>query len=155
MVCVGVLSGCAGHRVPDRIISTDWHTVEAVAPATEIAAYLDHDDVRHGRIQAATAQGLVISERTGASGIPRERIARVALRISDGASRTPSIVKTAIVSGVISGLAGLFVASVGENGLTRGEGWIIFVVGTAAGTAIGAAHAPVVRFHERVMYIRP
>src|SRR5213083_2935801 len=81
------LNACAGHHVPpQRIISTSWSTVRALAPGTEVGVALDpvgrsrDDEVRYGRVREVTDSTLTIWERHGARVIPRDRIARLAIR---------------------------------------------------------------------------
>lgn len=149
------LSGCAAHRVPERVISTSWRTVQAIAPGTEVGVAVGEGDVRYGRVQEVTDQSLTLWERGGADRLLRPNVERLALRISKGRSRVPRAIKTALGSAVVSGLVGLLVASMGENHLTEDDGLRVFVIGTMAGTMLGASQAPQEQFEDRVVYIRP
>ena len=115
MLIAGALSGCAAHRVPDRIISTDWTTVIAVPPGTDLAVALDDETVRHGRVREVTATTLTLWERHGADAIPRGSIARVAQRIDRGTARGPDFLRSTLVAAAISGVLGAVVAAMGEN----------------------------------------
>jgi uncharacterized membrane protein (DUF441 family) len=155
IVLLGLLGGCAARRVPDRIISTDWAAVRALPAGTEVATYLGERDVRYGRVQQATDQALTLWERSGMDVMPRARIERVALRISTGKTRRSNILKMSVASAVLSGLVGLLIAGIGENGATQDAGSRVFIIGTMLGTMAGVARAPSDRFDERLVYIRP
>jgi hypothetical protein len=46
-------------------------------------------------------------------------------------------------------------AEADENSRPDGGKWTLFIAGTTIGAAVGAAHAPVERYREQVIYIRP
>jgi hypothetical protein len=148
-------SGCAARHVPDRIISTDWAAVTSLPPRTDLSVFLDDDTVNHGRLEHVDATALTIWERNGAATIPRPRVARVATRTPKAASRAHSFLKATLGSAAIAGLAGAVVAVMGENGSTKDDGVAVFIVGTMAGAAWGAAGPPGQTYEERLVYIRP
>ena len=148
------LSGCAAHHVPERIISTSWATVRALAPGTEVGVALDNDEVHYGRVSDVTADTLTIWERRGADAIPRPKISRLAVRMSTGTSRAPNVVKWSLVGAAITGGLAYLAYAMEENPRPGGQ-WLLVAGGVAAGAAIGSQVTPVERFHEQVIYIRP
>jgi hypothetical protein len=157
-ICLAVAlaaSACAAHRVPDRIISTDWATIQALPEGTEVTAALDGEEVRRGRIREVTSSTMTLWERHGPQVIPRARIAHVAERIASAPSRGRTFMRTTMAAAAIAGLFGAVVAAMGENGSTRDDGVEAFVIGTLAGAAYGAARQPTQRYDERLVYIRP
>jgi hypothetical protein len=147
--------GCAAHHVPPRMISTSWSTVSALAPGTEVGVALDDDEVRYGRVSEVTTDSLTIWERHGADHIPRHQIARLAVRTSTGSSRAPNVIKWSLIGAAITGALAYFAASIEEGSQPNGGKWTLFFAGTTLGAAVGAAHAPVERYREQVVYIRP
>jgi hypothetical protein len=137
------------------MISTDWATVLAIPAGTDVSVVLDGDEVHRGRVREVTANTLTLWERRGADAIPRPRIGRISQRFDRGATQAPRIVRTTIVAAAISALLGAVVGAMGENGLTKDDGVVIFAVGTIAGAAYAASRPPAAKYEERLIYIRP
>jgi hypothetical protein len=162
VVIAVALNACAEHHVPpQRIISTSWSTVRALAPGTDVGVALDspgsprNDEVRYGRVRDVTDSTLTIRERQGAGVIPRDRIARLAVRTAAGTSRAPNVIKWSLVGAAIMGVLAGVAGSIEENPRDDGGKWLLFFGSVAAGAAIGSQQTPVQRFREQIIYIRP
>ena len=129
--------------------------MRALAPGTDVGVALDDDEVRYGRIREITDSALTIWERHGAAVIPRNRIARLAVRTSMGTSRTPNVIKWSLVGAAITGGLAAVASSIEENPHDAGGRWLLIFGGVAAGAAVGSQMTPVERFREQVIYIRP
>jgi hypothetical protein len=135
--------------------------VRALAPGTEVGVALDplgptrNDELRYGRVSDVTDSTLTIRERHGAGVIPRDRIARLAVRTATGTSRAPNVIKWSLVGAAITGVLAGIAGSIEENPRDAGGKWLLFFGGVAAGAAIGSQQTPVERFREQVIYIRP
>ena len=149
------LSGCAAHHVPERIISTSWTTVLALAPGTNLGVALDDDEVRYGRLTEVDADALTIWERHGATRLARARVARVAVRTPTGTSHAPHVIQGALIGAVITGALAWLASAVEENPHDDGGKWALVATGTAAGAGLGGLRAPVERYRDQVIYIRP
>ena len=155
IVLTATLSGCAARTAPVRIISTEWSTVQALSPGTDVTIVIDGGEVRHGRLRETTSDTLTLWERHGAAIIPRARIARVAVRTSTGATKTPNVIRGAIVGAIITGALAWFASSIEEGESPNSGSWGMFFLGTAGGAAIGSAQPPAEQFREQLIYIRP
>lgn len=116
---------------------------------------LDDDRIRYGRVSEVTDDKLTIWERHGAAAISRDHVARLAVRTPIGSSRAPNIVKWSLVGAVITGALAWFASSMEENPHDDGGKWMLFFGGAATGGALGSQLAPVDRYRDRVVYIRP
>jgi len=147
-------SGCAAHQVPQRIISIDWATVEALSPGTNVALTVREDHVRLGEIKSVSAAAITLREKTGIRIVSRAEIWRVTVRDAAGTTRWPRVIQTAAIGAALTaGLA--FVATMhDENGNHAGP-LPLALLGAGIGAAIGATRTPQQAFHERIVYIRP
>jgi len=134
--------------------------VRALARGTEVGVALDPlgpprtDEVRYGRVRDVTDSTLTIWERHGEAVIPRDRIARLAVRTATGTSRAPNVIKWSLVGAAIIGVLASIAGAVEENPRDDGGKWLAFFGAAAAGAAIGSQQTPVERFREQVVYIR-
>ena len=152
LLLLGLASGCAAHREPDRFISTDWATVRALPPHTDLAISARAGDVT-GRLVDVTDLALMVRQPGGTISLARGDIRAIAVRTPAGTTRTETIVKTTIGAAVVSGLVAAVAASVDENGSARGSEWGVFVAATAAGAALGALRPPKQKFHQQLVYL--
>jgi hypothetical protein len=143
------------NRAPVRIISTDWATVRALAPGTDVGVLLQGGEVRYGRVNDVSGEALTLWEPKGRSIVARARIDRLAVRRLLGAARAPRILQTALVGALITGALAMVAAGMEENPRPDGSKWALFFGGTALGAAIGSQRAPAERFREQVVYVRP
>ena len=152
LLLLGLASGCAAHREPDRFISTDWSTVRALPPQTDLAIAAHAGDVT-GRLVDVTDLALTVRQPGGTISLARADIRSVAVRTPAGTTRTEAIVKTTIGAAVVSGIVAAPVATIDENGSARGSERGAFVAGTAAGAALGALRPPKQKFHQQLVYL--
>jgi len=135
--------------------------VRALAPGTDVGVALDplgprgNDEVRYGRVRDVTDSTLTIWERHGAAVIPRDRIARLAIRTATGTSRAPNVIKWSLVGAAITGVLAGMAGAIEENPGDDAGKWLLVFGGVAAGAAIGSQQAPAERVREQVVYIRP
>jgi len=152
LLLLGLASGCAAHRGPDRFISTDWATVRALPPQTDLAIAARAGDVT-GHLVDVTDTALTVRQPGGTISLARGDIRAVAVRTPAGTTRTETIAKTTIGAAVISGLVALAMTAADENGSARGSEWGVVVAGTAAGAALGALRPPKQKLHLQLVYL--
>src|SRR5436190_13367834 len=101
LFCV-LLSGCATHQAAPRIISTDWATVEALSPGTEVAVTVTDDQVRLGEVKSVSAAAITLREKAGLRIVSRAEIWRVTVREPAGVNRWPLVVQTAAIGAAVA-----------------------------------------------------
>ena len=152
------LTGCAAHQAhggPPRIISTDWATVEALAPGTSVVLTEKDDWLRRGEIKSVSAAAITLRERTRVSVVSRTEIVRVTVREPAGTRRWSRVVKGAAAGAAITAVPAYLAWGIDENGANRAGTVQLFLLGPAIGAAIGSMRAPEPVFRERVVYVRP
>jgi hypothetical protein len=137
------------------MISTQWQTVQALAPGTTVAVYLSEKDVRYGTIDAVGDRTLALREMAGVSALARSNVARVALRTRTGETRVPHAIYGAVAGAVITGSIAWLGSAIDENATSHKGAWTFFALGTFIGAGLGGARAPEQTYREQVIYIRP
>ena len=150
-----VAGGCAARQHAPRTVSASWSTVQGLPPGTNLAVYLGEQEARYGALEVAADENLTIRGSRGLEALSRARIQRIAVRTATGSSRKAPIVQTTLIGAAISGGLALVLAGMAENPPHNEFKWPLFLAGTAAGAAVGAARAPRETFSERLVYIRP
>jgi hypothetical protein len=117
--------------------------------------YLGEQEARHGVLEVAAEETVTIRGARGLEALSRGSIQRVAVRTATGSSRKAPIVQTTLIGAAISGGLALLAAGMAENPPHNEFKWPVFLGGTAAGAAIGAARPARETFSERLVYIRP
>jgi hypothetical protein len=149
----GMATACAGYRAPDRIISTEWTTVEALAPGTTVSVMLRDDDVRAGTIMLVTDHDLTIKEERGLSNLSRANVRRVSLRQYTGADHTDGMTKGAALGGLAGIPLAVSFATRSEEHSMGGAEVAAVLVGMGIGAIAGSYATPGKRFEDRVVYI--
>ena len=117
--------------------------------------YLGEHVARYGLLEVVADETLTIRGGGGLEALSRASIQRIAVRTATGASRKAPIVQTTLIGAAISGGLALLAAGLAENPPHNEFKWPLFLGGTAAGAAIGAARTPRETFSERLVYVRP
>jgi hypothetical protein len=155
LAIAGLLTGCATHQQPPRIIPTDWAAVEALVPDTKVVLTEKDDWLRRGEIKSVSAAAITLRERTRVSVVSRTEIVRVTVREPAGTRRWSRVVKGAAAGAAITAVPAYLAWGIDENGANRAGTVQLFLLGPAIGAAIGAMRPPEQAFHERLVYVRP
>jgi hypothetical protein len=146
IACVAIavmLSGCSTYRHVQAAPSRDWAVVQRLPPGTDVVA-LTYGMYRHGRLEAAGPDGIVLRTEHGVTTIGRTDVSMLSQRVPLPHERKWNMLIDAFAFSMIGRL---FLPKI-DNDLA------FMAVVAGSGAAVGAMARPRM-YNDTTIYIRP